>query len=742
MTLSDLAPTAAFRLGTAFDLRPLTKVEKRVFGSFVVLYALVVAVVMHFANTHLPPNPAVPIAHAWISSALSLVTAMMMYGLAQESGRRSPWALAVTYQAVGMILLAFPFFFPGAFLVDKPLLGSVQSAPMLFYSWQFVLASGLMVAVWLLWTDQRTLRRPRARSFWPPLVATCAGVGVLLAFVTFGGERLPVLIGSDGVPLTAMAFDLVCGIVAVSGATMAVMVARAQGSFSLWVASVAVIVAGQCLVSVNSARWDLGWYFNRGFSALAVTAMLLLLLHMMGRVTGRTLRMAALDSLTGVGNRAGIAIALHDEFARAELAGSSLAVLRVDIDGFKEINDRLGTSVGDQVLEVVAQRIQARVEEADQVGRTSGDEFAVVLCDDPAPIGRADEVARSLVAVVREPIVLSEASVLLTVSVGIARYPGDAMDHNELYAAAGLAMFAAKNSGGDRIQPFTEALSRGARDRARLRSDLAAALHERAFSLEYQPIVAAGSGRPMALEALVRWLRGDQRVAAGEFIAVAEQSGQIVALGRQVLDLLARDIVVLSKVLPAGGFVSVNLSAPELGDDQILAMLSEGPLRRHADRIVIEVTESLDLHPVADVESRLSGLRRAGYRVAIDDFGSGFSNFARLGLLKPHLLKVDRTLVLRAGTGDESGRLMLEAAAGVAAGLGCQVIAEGVETDSEHRVVAELDIAYEQGYRYCRPVPLREAVGQLKRGVWASSPALGEPGRQGDSLTGYAVWPN
>lgn len=713
VTLRDLPPVSAFRLSSAFDPRPVTAAERATFRLLITAYLFVVGVLMYLAGRPLAPNLALPPTHAWVSAVLSLVISMMLYGLASESGRRSPWMLAMTYQVVGMILLAFPFFFPGVFRADRPLVGSMQSAPALFYSWQLILVGGLAASLWALWADQRRLVRPERRGFTLPVVSGCLVVAGLLAFAALAEPLLPALVAESGLTPAAIVLDWFLAIAAVAAAVAAVLVARTHGTYSHWLATIMVIVAGQCLVSINSERWDLGWYFNRGFNVLADTVLVLLLLTMMGRVTGKTMRLAATDSLTGVGNRVSIAAALADELALARLNGRTLALIRVDIDGFKEINDQLGTDVGDEVLGMVADRIQRLLRPADRIGRTSGDEFAVVLCDGQDPAARAEPVAQAAVAVCREPINIADAHILLTVSVGTACFPADATAHPELYAAAGLAFGAAKEAGGDRWLAYAPEFSRRSRDRARLRSDLAAALREGAFGLDYQPIVRSGTGEPLAVEALVRWLRDGRRVSAGAFIGLAEQSGQIVVLGRLVLRALAADLPTLCTVLPADGFVSVNLSAAELADDEILAALLAGPLREHSECMVLEVTESLDLHPVTDLESRLGRLREAGYRLAIDDFGSGFSNFARLGLLEPHLLKIDRSLVVRAGSGEPSGKLMLEAAAGVALGLGCEVIAEGVETADEHQAIADLAIAYEQGYRYCRPVPLQEAMRWL-----------------------------
>lgn len=686
--------------------RSLTTKEALGYSALLGTYAVIVAVVAARARHMLPVQPAFPVAHAMAVGVVCALTSLLLYGVATDSRRSSDLLLAATYQYVAMILLFFPLVFPGAFRPGRPLLGGAQSAPFLYYAWHVGFLLGALGALYCLWRDQRTMRRsPPHLRLWPTLLGSAAGGLVAIALAGIGDGVLPRFLRADGPPLPlGHALDIGLTVLGVCGAVLAVRVAARGGLLLQWLALVLILLAGESVVTLNSQRWELGWYFNRLFGGVALTALLMLLVIMIGRVARQAAGMALTDAVTGIENRASITSGLAEEFARSQLHGTSLAVIWLDIDGFKVVNDQIGPDGADSVLVTVADRLAEQLSPADRLGRPGGDEFAVVLCDGVDPAARASECAANIVRAIRAPIEVADSVLLVTPSVGVARFPGDAASSSELRVAADLAMYAAKAGGGDRVEEFHPALVTAAAARAQLRHDLSAALHAGAFDLEYQPIYDAETAQLAGAEALVRWVRDGRKVTAGEFIEFAEQSGQILGLGRMVLSLLERDLAKVTAALPPEGFVSFNLSARELGDDDILSRLAAGPLRSHADRLVVEVTESLDLHDIVDGQGRLALLRSGGYRIAIDDFGTGFSNFARLGQLHPQMLKLDRSLVVRAGRGERGGKALLEAAAGIADNLGCAVIAEGVETDAEHAAVTALGIRLVQGFRYSRPV--------------------------------------
>ncbi len=448
----------------------------------------------------------------------------------------------------------------------------------------------------------------------------------------------------------------------------------------------------------------------------AVAALLVALIWNLSRIDRANSELASVDSLTGAESRISLLDTMHREIARVREAGGQIALLWLDLDGFKGINDQLGHQVGDDVLRQVVERLAHQVRRGDHVGRLGGDEFGVLLCDDVQP-ARVNAVADRLLASIREPIHSGESTLHVTAAIGIAAAPADARRAEDLLLCADLAMYAAKNRGGDRYEPFNADIGTEAVAKARLRHDLASALRQGEFCLYYQPIYEADGKRMAGVEVLVRWLRDGVAVPAGEFIPFAEQSGQIIALGRIVLRQLAHELPRWFASHDDDFFVCVNLSVKELADAPLVDDLISEPFLQRPSQLVVEVTESLELQDTSEAETNLGRLRAAGFRIAIDDFGAGFSNFTRLEHLKPSLLKIDRSLVRRAGSEHEGGVAFLTAATSVAASLNCDVVAEGVETPAEAQVVELLGVRYVQGFRYAEPAPI-EAYLETSVGPW------------------------
>jgi diguanylate cyclase (GGDEF)-like protein len=474
-----------------------------------------------------------------------------------------------------------------------------------------------------------------------------------------------------------------------------------------WLTAVLMLQLGAAIVNMNTARWSLGWYFDRLFGMLAMTALLVFLLFSLARAGQATSLVATSDALTDSQSRTSFTRSMSRELAAARGRGERVALLWVDLDGFKAVNDQFGHHVGDEVLRVTVDRILGQIRDADHVGRLGGDEIGVLLCEglheDPAAV-----VAERILAAVREPMQVEELLIHITGSIGIATFPVDGEEPEALITRADLAMYAAKNGGGDRSVPFSAELGSEAMARAQLRHDLARAVLSGDFELEYQPILGLASGAVVGAEALARWRHDGQVLPAARFMAFAERTGQVVAIGRLILEEVEREVDEVLAALPVDGFLSMNLSARELFDEVHLCRLLTGPLQASARRIVLEVTESSELLEKSDLALRLVRLRAAGYRLAIDDFGAGFSNFTRLETLRPDLLKIDRSLVARAGSGDEGGGAFLAAARSVAESLHCPVIAEGVQTAAERDVVVASGITLAQGYLLGRPVPRHE----------------------------------
>ncbi|HSO03497.1 MAG TPA: EAL domain-containing protein [Candidatus Limnocylindrales bacterium] len=655
-----------------------------------------------------PPLVWVPIAHALVLVVVCGLTSLLLYGQASATGRRGYLWLGGTYLYVAVLLLSFPLFFPGGFGGEEPFLGGQQSAPWMFYIWHFAFAGGLMVAVWVFHIDRVRHRRPGlVVDMWPSVVGVVIAALLTVGFVAVEDTAFrPTLLAQDvGLTSFAAALDWLLLGFSLAATALSLWCQRGGALIQRWLSAVLVLQLGAAIVNMNASRWSFGWYFDRLFGMVALTSLLIFLVFSLARAGQATNIVASSDTLTRSESRASFTQSMEQEIAAARLQGQSVALLWVDLDGFKAVNDQFGHQVGDDVLRVTVNRILGQVRDADHVGRLGGDEIGVLLCEGAAE-APVTPVAERILAALREPMHIDELLIHITGSIGIATFPTDGDRPDELITRADLAMYAAKNAGGDRCLQFSAELGSEAMDTAQLRHDLARAVRSADFELAYQPIVALESGAVAGVEALARWRHHGQLVPAARFMAFAERTGQIVAIGRLILEVVERDVDEVLAALPPDSFLAVNLSAREMSDDIHLDRLLAGPLHARAGRVVLEVTESSELLEKPDITHRLVRLREAGYRLAVDDFGAGFSNFTRLEAMRPDLLKIDRALVARAGTGEEGGIAFLTAARSVAESLHCPVIAEGVQTAAERDAVLATGIALAQGHLLGRPVPL------------------------------------
>ena len=419
-------------------------------------------------------------------------------------------------------------------------------------------------------------------------------------------------------------------------------------------------------------------------------------------------RQANFDALTGLPNRNMFRDRLDFEIRKAARSGLTFALLFIDLDRFKEVNDTLGHEAGDRLLLEAASRIASAVRESDTVARLGGDEFTVILSD-LREDAHVENAASAIIARLAEPFVLGEELAYISGSIGITLYPSDASNSAELVKNADQAMYVAKGLGKNRFAYFTPALQEAALERMKLIAELRNAIANGEFRLLYQPIVDLVTGKIVKAEALLRWgnpRRGE--VSPGEFIPLAEETGLIHEIGDWVFReaaLRAREWRQTCESFQ----VSVNSSPLQLmyqtSENAWISYLEEIGLEGGA--IVVEITEGVLLHADSAVIERLGEFRKAGIQIAIDDLGTGYSALAYLRKFEIDYLKIDRSFV----SGIESspdGQSLSRAITAMAHSLGIEVVAEGVETRGQERILFDIECDYVQGYLFSRPVEAEE----------------------------------
>jgi diguanylate cyclase (GGDEF)-like protein/PAS domain S-box-containing protein len=436
------------------------------------------------------------------------------------------------------------------------------------------------------------------------------------------------------------------------------------------------------------------------------------------------------DSLTGLPNRSLFAREAADALETARAVGRTAGVLFVDLDDFKMVNDTMGHGVGDELLVEVAARLAASVRQSDTAARLGGDEFALLI-DDAAGPDDVDAFAERIVAAFTEPFTLSEAKVLATATVGVAT-SADSGDVDELLRHADLALYAAKSAGKRRWRHYQPVLTSGMLRRREIQAALEDAVKSSAFTLVYQPIVTLASGEIAGFESLIRWPHPRWgMMLPGQFISLAEETGLIVPLGAWVLRQALADMVRWRRDLPPpaaaepgaappepeGPHVSVNVSARQFRDpgfvDSVRQALQESALPPSA--LLLELTESLVLGGNEQIRADLNELREIGVKLAIDDFGTGYSSLSYLIDLPIDVLKIDKMFV----TGIASSwrrHALVEGIVRLARTLEVEVIAEGIETETERELLAGMGCQFGQGYLLSVPVGADEASGMLARG--------------------------
>jgi len=469
------------------------------------------------------------------------------------------------------------------------------------------------------------------------------------------------------------------------------------------------------------------------------------LLRGMSRVLMLTLRMLALveveraqheesqrraftDSLTGLANRALLLDRLDQVLKQVRRRGSEATVLFVDLDRFKVVNDSLGHTAGDALLEAVAERLRGVVRAGEMVARLGGDEFAILLEGEGATTAHAVRVARRIGAALREPFFVADHEVTISASIGIASGSDAAPD---LLRDADVAMYRAKSSGKGRYRVFEPAMHADALARLELDAALRHAVDRDELVVHYQPIVDLADGTIVAVEALVRWQHPERgMVSPGEFIPIAEETGLIVDIGTWVLREACRQVASWQADAVPGEpplLLSVNLSGRQLADpdlaDLVCATVAESGLA--AGALILELTETVLMQDISRSVAQLHALKAREVQIAIDDFGTGYSSLQRLQNFPIDILKIAKPFVDELA--DRPDRAILaRAIADLSRNLALDTIAEGIEGPLQWQRLREFGCRLGQGFLFSRPLPPAE-LGELLAAARPDAEMAGSP---------------
>ncbi|MEZ5142510.1 MAG: EAL domain-containing protein [Acidimicrobiales bacterium] len=426
---------------------------------------------------------------------------------------------------------------------------------------------------------------------------------------------------------------------------------------------------------------------------------------------------ALYDGLTGLPNRSLLRTRIAAALQRAERLGTGVAVLFLDLDRFKVINDSVGHELGDQLLRLAGERLREPLRAGDTLGRFGGDEFMVV-CNRVPDEASARAAADRFSAVLAEPFALGDGEVFVTASVGIALSPDGSGSPDTLMRNADVAMYRAKAQGRDQHVVFAEDLDQRKLEELALEQALRNAIEAEEFELHFQPAVRLADGAMTHVEALVRWHRPEHGLMMpGLFIPLAEETGLIVPLGWWVLDR-ACELAAAWPELPGGERVqvAVNLSARQLASHELHDVVGEVLARTGLDasRLCFEITESDLVHDVDGAKAALLRLKDLGVKIAIDDFGTGYASLDYLRhFTMADYLKIDRSFVDGVERPGSQEAAIVRAAIALGKSLGLRIVAEGVETLFQMEALRDLDCDLAQGFLFSKPVPVDDAIDLL-----------------------------
>jgi diguanylate cyclase (GGDEF)-like protein len=462
------------------------------------------------------------------------------------------------------------------------------------------------------------------------------------------------------------------------------------------------------------------------FLALTIAGALAIVMPIVRRTRARVARaereldyLAYTDPVTALPNRRATYLRLEQELALPE---ARLALLLLDLDNFKVVNDTLGHSAGDDLLRKVAAALRGAVGDAGVVGRIGGDEFAIILSP-LAQRGAALEVAEAVAASLRVPFPLEQGEVFASASIGICVYPDDVAGSTELLSSADTALYAAKNGGRNRIVDFRPEMTLATQRRARLERELRKALEAQALCVYYQPQFDCSGCQIIGVEALVRWPHAEHGfVSPAEFIPIAEETGMIVELGRWVLRRACHDVAGWLRAGMPALSLAVNVSARQLREpgfiDDVTGALADSALP--ATVLELELTESLLMENVDAAIDFMQQIRAAGIRLSIDDFGTGYSSLSYLQSFPINQLKIDRSFVQLL---PQQGETIARAIISLGRGFGLSVLAEGVEDQAQLEWLRAAGCDYVQGFLLGKPMSAADILARFAADSGSSAAA-------------------
>ncbi len=420
------------------------------------------------------------------------------------------------------------------------------------------------------------------------------------------------------------------------------------------------------------------------------------------------------DHLTTLPNRLLFYDRLDKAIASARRNKTKIAVLLLDIDDFKKINDSLGHYFGDNYLKIIGERLKEGTREEDTIARLGGDEFALLHVNIHSQNDVIDIIGR-VKADVAKPVSIEDHELVPSASVGVTFFPDDGTDADTLLKNADLAMYQAKKTEKGGYALFNPVLHEQAKKRIELEMALNRGFSANEFHLHYQPKIDLKNEKPYGFEALIRWKRNGKLVSPADFIPVVEETGLIFPLGRRIVDRACRDLKILHQRIDNTLFMSVNLSAKQFQDTELVTQIGSILKETGVDpsRIYMEITENMAVSDIDSALHMMQGIEETGVRISIDDFGTGYSSLAYIKRFTAHEIKIDKSFVEDLPD-DPGDRAIVQAVVTMAHNIGMWVVAEGVETREQVEYLKSVDCDAVQGDFYSKHLPIEELIGYLQ----------------------------